>query len=346
MALNDMASRLGLGLSVVLLAFGCAHSPMAEPPVSAAVPDSGPAPLGWRSGSPVPPRVLTRSSMLDEENGLVHIVTTSGEPWSRKVHVDVLRVGDGRVAWSMEGQPLWVGSLEGRTRAFALSPERGAVVELDPKSGQTLRSWAGGGGVLPGLSRVEGGALLVELAIPYTDDPNGAPPAGPRPPPPEPRRMFVPLDREGPVSFHQGALPASGAAAPALPEVITEGQKLWLRPAGDTAPVLLIDPAPPEGSVMVGLIDTREVVLIVNATTGKTVWQLHDAATGALRARVPSDRCRDVPRLVGEVIVCEREVDASSRREIVAMDARTLEPRWTHAATSLPMPSPHAAAPR
>lgn len=286
------------------------------------------------------------SSMLDEQNGLIHIVTKTEDVRLPQPHVDVVRVSDGHVVSRMEGQTLWVGSLEGQTRVFVLAAERGSVVEIDPKRGNPVRSWSGAEGVVPGLSRVEGGALVVQLGTPFTWEPNGMPLADrpPPAPPPEPRHMFVPLDREGAVSFHHGALPTSDAATPAFAEVRTEEGKLWLRPAGGAAPVLLLDPAPPGGFTPAMYVDAREVVLIVvDSTSSTATWQVRDAVTGALRAQVPRDGCNGPPRVVGELIVCEREGQKSTRQEIVAMDARTLEARWTHAAMSLPMPTPYSA---
>lgn len=284
--------------------------------------------------------------MLDEQNGFIHIVTKTEDVRLPQPHVDVVRVSDGHVVSRMEGQTLWVGSLEGQTRVFVLASERGSVVEMDPKRGNPVRSWSGAEGVVPGLSRVEGGALVVELATPLRWEPNGTPLHRERPPepPPEPRHMFVPLDREGAVSFHHGALPSGESASAGSAEVRTEEGKLWLRPAGGAAPVLLLDPAPPGGFAPAMYIDAREVVLIVSdPKTYAATWQVRDATTGTLLAELPRDSCISPPRLVGELILCERIGQKVARQEIVAMDARTHEVRWIHAAMSPPMPSPYGA---
>ncbi len=335
-AFNDMVSRPGPWVSLALFVAGCAHTAPAGPPTTTVAADPGPAPDGWLAGPALPSNVLSPSSVLDEANGLLHIVTASG--------VDVVRVADGSTVWSAKMRPLWVGSLDGRTRVFALSSERAAVVELEPKSGQSLRSWSGAGAVQPGLSRVEGGALVVELVAPTFREPNGVERPAPPAAPPPPARMFVPLDREGAVAFHRGTLAPSPEKRPALPEVRAEAEKLWLVPAGGAPPVLLLDPSPPPGYPTTMFVDPRQVVLLVtNASGSETVWQLHDATDGTLRARLPHDRCSSAPRLVGEVILCER-ASADRHQEIAALDPRTLETRWAHATLPLPMPTPYSAA--
>lgn len=338
-ALIGMLPRLGLCLSLALLAAGCAHRLPAEQPST--VPPTvgrGPAPAWWHAGPALHPNWFGSGSLLDEPNGLLHVATKSG--------VDVVRISDGAIAWSASAHPLWVGSLDGRTHVFALSSERGAVVELEPTSGRVLRTWSGADSVQPGLSRVEGGALVVDLVTPTYREPNGIEVRRARPAAPiEQPRLFVALDREGPVAIHRARLESttatSAATAPPSAEVRADGGKLWLFPTGDAPPVMLIDPAPPAGHAQAMFVDDRQVVLMVsNATWSEVVWRVFDAPTGALRATVPSKRCDGTLRFVGEVLLCEA-TDDSLRRQILALDPLTLETRWSHALLTLPAPIPY-----
>jgi len=273
------------------------------------------------------------SSLLDEANRLVHVATPSG--------VDVVSIGDGSTAWTSTARPIWVGSLDGRTRVFALTSEGASVVELEPLRGSVLHRWEGSTTSRPSRARVQGGALVLDVARAELSPPSGVPTRAPPQPPAEPARWFVRLDGAEPMSLHHGPLEEGPETAPARAETRTEDGKLWLVPPNQEPPVLLLDPAPDPGHAMTAHVDAHGVVLLVDdPSTGSAAWVAIETSNGTRVTRVPRERCDTAPRRIDEVILCQRGT-SNLHQEVVALDPVTFSVRWRHAALPLPMPSPY-----